>query len=738
MIDLRQPDYTNHPASENRRGFSFRPRSPQVPVTVSILTPFYNTGEIFLETLQSVVHQSFQEWEWIIVDDGSNDALTTSLLAQVASADSRIRIFRQPNQGPSVARNKASELANGRYFCLLDSDDLLEPTFLEKTLWFLESQPAFAFCNSRSVYFGKQQFLNPAGFERGKDFINANSGPPISVIRSEAYKSIKGFDETILFGHEDWDFWLALAKQGHWGYTLAEYLEWYRVQENSRYAQILAAGTTHSTFIRSIEKKYSSMRESFPSPQLKVPQPFEAPNLTPPFQNLLAAQDDPKRILFLIPWMVTGGADRVNLDWLRELTNHGYQISVCATLRAEHEWMPEFTEQTSDVFILPNFLHPSDIPRFLVYLIKSRQVNTVLMSHCTLAYQLLPFLRSSCPAVSFVDLCHVDEPDWLNGGHPRFAAGYQDLLDLNIVTTRHLQEWMTARGADVDRIEVCYSGLSSGISGNAGETRHAARAALGIPADIPLLVFGGRLCPQKRPELLARILADLAQINIPFHCAVVGTGELAPLLKARVRQLGLDSHVTLLGGRPHKEWLSILSAGDIFFLPSQYEGISVALFEAMAMGVVPVMSDVGGQSEVVTPDCGILIPLGEGEVEAYVAALVNLIQNPEARRAMAQAGRLRIANSYTLDHTTPRLIEALDRAETLARTEPRQAVPPRFAKELATLAVEYARMTTARPFRSQLGKALAFVRTYKVGRVLLRMEWVQRAGHWLLDKIRNR
>jgi hypothetical protein len=156
------------------------------------------------------------------------------------------------------------------------------------------------------------------------------------------------------------------------------------------------------------------------------------------------------------------------------------------------------------------------------------------------------------------------------------------------------------------------------------------------------------------------------------------------------------------------------------------------------MGVVPVMSDVGGQSEVVTPDCGILIPLGEGEVEEYVAALVNLIQNPEARRAMAQAGRLRIANSYTLDHTTPRLIEALDRAETLARTEPRQAVPPRFAKELATLAVEYARMTTARPFRSQLGKALAIVRTYKVGRVLLRMEWVQRAGHWLLDKIRNR
>ena len=152
-------------------------------------------------------------------------------------------------------------------------------------------------------------------------------------------------------------------------------------------------------------------------------------------------------MLVLVPWMVTGGADRVNLDWIRELSERAYQISVCSTLCASHEWLPEFAALTPDVFVLPNFLHIGDIPRFLVYLIQSRQIDTVLISHSTLGYHLLPYLRSACPMVAFVDLCHVEEPHWLNGGHPRFAVGYQDMLDLNIVTTSHLRDWMKARGA---------------------------------------------------------------------------------------------------------------------------------------------------------------------------------------------------------------------------------------------------------------------------------------------------
>lgn len=737
MIDPGRPNYANHPASSARQSYPFQPLSDNLPVTVSIVTPFYNTGAVFLETLHSVLAQSFQQWEWLIIDDGSTDTDAISLLEQVEKTDHRIQVFRQTNQGPGAARNTGCNLASGQYFCLLDSDDLLEPTFLEKTLWFLESQPAFAFCNGRSVYFGKQEFLNTAGFERGKDYINANSGPPISVIRREAYRAINGFDETIRFGHEDWDFWLALAKAGYWGHTLPEYLQWYRVQENGRYAQIVAAGKTHDSFQRYVKKKYAGLSKSFPLPRPKALQPFETLQTRLPFRNLLAKPEGARRILFLIPWMVTGGADRVNLDWIGGLIERGYQVSVCATLRAQHEWMPEFAALTPDVFILPNFLHPADVPRFIVYLIQSRQIDTVLISHSTFAYQLLPYLRSACSGVSFVDLSHVEEPHWLNGGHPRFGVGYQDMLDLNIVTTRALLEWMAARGADPGRIEVCYSGVSSKAPETARSLRGTVKARLGIPEPVPLLVFGGRICAQKRPELLAAVLHGLAQEGVPFHCAVVGDGELRPLLKRLLRQFGLKKSVTLLGALPHEKWLEVLSACDILFLPSQYEGISVALFEAMAMGVVPVMSAVGGQSELVTPDCGVLIPLTEHETREYVAALRGLIENPHEKEAMAQAGRRRITDAFTLDQTLSRLEAILDRARTLAVCAPRPPVSPELGRELATLAVEYQRLTVKPPMPTRLAKTLAFLRTYKAGRVILRMQLVRSAGRWFLKKVRE-
>lgn len=738
MIDPGQPDYSNHPASSTRQLYPFQPLSDHPPITVSIVTPFYNTGEIFLETIHSVVRQSFQEWEWLIVDDGSTDTDALGLLEQAEKTDRRIKVFRQSNQGPGAARNTGCNLAIGRFFCLLDSDDLLEPTFLEKTIWFLESQPAFAFCNSRSVYFGKQEFLHAAGFERGKDFINANSGPPISVIRKEAYRAIKGFDETIRFGHEDWDFWLAMAKAGYWGHTLPEYLEWYRVQENGRYAQIVAAGKTHDAFRRYVREKYSGLGKNFPFPQTKALQPFETLHTHPPFQNLLGKPDAARRILFLIPWMVTGGADRVNLDWIRGLIQRGYQVSICATLQAQHEWMPEFAALTPDVFVLPNFLHLSDFPRFILYLIQSRQIDTVLISHCTLAYQLLPLLHSSCPGVSFVDLSHVEESHWLNGGHPRFGVGYQDMLDLNLVSTKNLREWMKTRGADVEKIEVCYSGVSPEVPDNVRKSRHAARATVGIPDHLPLLVFGGRICAQKRPELIASVLYGLAQKGVDFHCVVVGDGELHRLLKRRLRQYGLRGCVTMLGAIPHQKWLEVLSAGDLLFLPSQYEGISVALFEAMAMGVVPVMSAVGGQAELVTPECGVLIPLGSNEVEEYVAALRGLIENPKTRAAMAEASRHRIAQSFTLDHTIQRLTAILERALELAHSAPRPSVPPGLARELATLAVEYARLSTRFPASTRLAKAIAVLRTHKVGQVILRVQLVRTVGQWVLGRIRDR
>ena len=156
------------------------------------------------------------------------------------------------------------------------------------------------------------------------------------------------------------------------------------------------------------------------------------------------------------------------------------------------------------------------------------------------------------------------------------------------------------------------------------------------------------------------------------------------------------------------------------------------------MGVVPVMSSVGGQPELVTPDCGVLIPLGDREVEEYVAALRSLIENPETRGAMAQASRQRVARSFSLHNTISHLTAILEHARTLTRSDPRPLIPPGLALELATQAVEYARLTTSPPLPTRLAKTLAMMRNYKFGRVVLRAKLVRAVGQWILVRIRDR
>lgn len=758
MIHPERPDYANTPASGKRRGYGYAPLTRDATPVVSIITPFFDTDESFLETACSVLGQSLQAWEWIIIDDGSSDPVALERLAQVQAGDSRISVTVQQNRGPAAARNRAFAQAVAPYICLLDSDDMLEPTFIEKCVWFLESNPEFSFCNSWSVNFGEEEFLWQLGFERGKAHLVANSGPPMSVIRRNAFEACGGFDESIRFGHEDWDLWLAMAKAGHWGHTLPEYLEWYRKRSSGRFAQVMNSGSLHLEFENRLKTKYSGLEANFPSPQRRAPEAFEAVCAQKPFANALERREGPGTILFLVPWMVTGGADRVNLDWMELLLANGYQVSVCATLESHHNWHHEFARITPDVFILPNFLRLVDYPRFILHLIQSRGIDTVLVTGSTLGYQLLPYLRSFCPGVSFVDLCHVEEPHWLNGGHPRFGTGYQEALDLNLVTTSHLREWMTGRGASRERIEVCYSGIEIGKPDTAGEVRSRVRASLGIDPGTRVIIFAGRICEQKRPRLLAEILRDLAGRGTVFRALVIGDGELRPLLENLVREYALAPMVQFLGTVEHDRWLEILAASDVFLLPSQYEGISVALLEAMGAGVVPVVAAVGGQAEVITASTGFIVPHSARELENYVTALCRLIAEPETCRGMGEAARVRIELEFSRKATSRRLDAILVKASKLAVSEPRTPVAPGLALELATLGVEYARLTRVAdslwshwlqtrdgspavvpsvPVGRILRLVVALAET-RTGAVLLGNTRLRRLGRWLLDRLQAR
>jgi hypothetical protein len=122
-------------------------------------------------------------------------------------------------------------------------------------------------------------------------------------------------------------------------------------------------------------------------------------------------------------------------------------------------------------------------------------------------------------------------------------------------------------------------------------------------------------------------------------------------LEAKLRSFELQQQVPLLGSVPTERMPAIMAASDILFIPSQNEGISQAFYEALACGLVVVGAQVGGQGELVSPDCGILyspIP-GQDETAEYASILNGLIGDPSRRQQMSQAGRDRICAGFTLD-----------------------------------------------------------------------------------------
>jgi len=167
-----------------------------------------------------------------------------------------------------------------------------------------------------------------------------------------------------------------------------------------------------------------------------------------------------KRILMFLPCLTDGEAGRFNLNLVAGLTAKNYEIFICTTTQSDNPWQARFANFAPDIFHLPNSLELIDFPRFLLCLINSHQIETVFISSSSLGYQLLPFLHAYCPQVTFVDYIYLEEPvGYWKGGHVRISLNYQEILDLNVVSSQQLKQWMVERGSNPEQIEVCHTNI---------------------------------------------------------------------------------------------------------------------------------------------------------------------------------------------------------------------------------------------------------------------------------------
>lgn len=198
---------------------------------VSVVIPCFNQGQFVDEAVDSVLAQSFTDFEIIIVNDGSTDDRTNELLQNYNREKTRVIVT--TNMGLAAARNNGIAVAGGKYIMPLDADDRIAPTYLEKAVAVLDadSEVGIVYANARLFGAVDTDWLLPE-FSLERMLVD-NLIFCSAFFRREDWLAAGGYDSGMIYGWEDYEFWLGLIERGRKVVRLEESLFFYRVASDS-------------------------------------------------------------------------------------------------------------------------------------------------------------------------------------------------------------------------------------------------------------------------------------------------------------------------------------------------------------------------------------------------------------------------------------------------------------------------------------------------------------------------
>jgi glycosyltransferase involved in cell wall biosynthesis len=203
---------------------------------VSIITPVYNAGKFVNSTIESVLSQTYANWEMLLVNDGSRDN-SAAIISEYVKKDNRIKLYSQENAGSAAARNNGIKRAEGQYIALLDADDLWDANFLESQLALLKKHnTSLVYASHRRIDEFSKECMNP--------FIVPEKVTYNSLLKTCSISCLTGVYDTERFGkmylredlkslRDDFVYWLDILKKCKVAFGNKEIIASYRVLSNS-------------------------------------------------------------------------------------------------------------------------------------------------------------------------------------------------------------------------------------------------------------------------------------------------------------------------------------------------------------------------------------------------------------------------------------------------------------------------------------------------------------------------
>ena len=343
----------------------------------------------------------------------------------------------------------------------------------------------------------------------------------------------------------------------------------------------------------------------------------------------------PIRLVQVIHGLGIGGMARVTADLVRHLQGNGYQISIfCTHVRGE------LAEEVEALGCDVHFEEPRgrlghwSLPLRIWQYLRRVQPDVVHTQHFSALMDATMAARmAGVPALVHTDHSKLYPIPRRHVIIERLMAAWVDAYCACSLHTKN--DLVRHIGVPADQVHVMLNGLDFDRLPDRKDGLRV-RESLGIPSEARVLGTIARLEPQKSQDVMIDAMPAILQEFPDTHLVIVGGGSLESSLRDRVNASGLHHRVHLTGWQSEPD--PYLAAMDIFMLSSLFEGLPIAILQAMAAGLPVVSTDAGGVKEVIHHERhGIIVP--ERNAGAYAKATIDFLRRPEAVRAYGVAAQ---------------------------------------------------------------------------------------------------
>ncbi len=626
LNEMKYFDFTLQPGKELVKRISINSSDP----FISIITIYdkEDNEEYMIQTLNSLKNQTFPFWEWIVITN--NESI---ILNEYAKKDKRIKIYTYEYKNISQAKQYGATIANCDLLFLLNKNNLLDKTMLECGFFTMMFNKEAVFAYSRTVEFGaKDQLYNiklSISEEKKKNII-----PSDIFVRKDKF-----LEDYLKLGNdtfEDWYLWLTFLSKGYIPLKMGFYGFWQRNTKENKKIRITINDKLNNKLTKVIDKINSKTEiiqfdDSYEVDYKNVPEKIDLK------RKPIVPDNDVKRILFILPWSVVGGADIFNLNLIKGLKQKNYEISVITTQKCDYALRQGIEQYVEEYFDLTTFLKRKDWASFIEYIIRSRRIKLVFLSNSYYGYYALPWLKYHFKNIPFVDYIHAENWTLRNGGFPKDSNAVANYLDATYTCTAHLRDVMyKTMKRSVKNVKPIYIGTDASFY-DPNIPNEKDEELQNMYKGKKVILFPSRIVHYKRPLFAIKVLQNILKTRKDVRLAIAGDGAAFEDVKKYISDNNLEEYVTCFGMQ--QDVRPFYKVANVTLICSLREGLTLTTYESLSMGVPIVSSDVGGQAELIGEDCGMLIKpyqtpdqqfdfnYSQEEINEYTKAILNIIDN---------------------------------------------------------------------------------------------------------------